>query len=226
MFRPGEPRRRPTGGWSGCCRRPTGCPPPSVHRAAPCPRARSPAASPMRAIRPRHWSFSATAKQRSGELRAARGNARLPPVPVAGHQRVVEGVGPVLQLEVGAVGRGAARRVDPGARRPARARPHQRRVQRAVGIDGEARHSAVEHRDGPRLERRRAPTAPPGRRRSRRRRGPRRRRPPRRRAPIPRRRAPAARARRAGRRPAPTRRPAARRAAPTPWPRRCCTAGA
>ena len=85
----------------------------------------------------------------------------------------------MLQLEVGAVRCGAARRVDPGSGRPARARAHQRGVQRAVGIDGEARHAAVEHRDGARLEAAPAPTAPPARRRSRRRPGRRRRRRPR-----------------------------------------------
>ena len=62
--------------------------------------------------------------QRPGELRAAGGDARLPPVAVAGDQRVVEGVRPVLQLEVGAVGSGAPRRVDPRAGRPAGARAH------------------------------------------------------------------------------------------------------
>ena len=58
----------------------------------------------------------------------------------------------MLQLEVGSVGRGASRRVDPGAGRPPGAGPHERRGQRAVGVDGEARHAAVEHRDGPVLE--------------------------------------------------------------------------
>ncbi len=61
----------------------------------------------------------------------------------------------MLELKVRAVGCRAARRVDPGAGRPAGARPHQRHVQRAIGIDGEARHPAVEHRDGARLEGRR-----------------------------------------------------------------------
>ena len=80
------------------------------------------------------------------------GQAGVAPVAVGGDDGVVERVRPVLQLKVGPVGRGAARRVDPGPGRPPGARPHERRVQRAVGVDGEARHATVEHGDGPRLE--------------------------------------------------------------------------
>jgi hypothetical protein len=86
------------------------------------------------------------------ELGAALWNVGVAPVAAAGHQRVVENVRPVLQLEVGAVGRGAPRLVDPDAGRPTGARPHQRSMQGAVGFDGEAGHPAVAQRDSPGFE--------------------------------------------------------------------------
>src|SRR6516164_7986085 len=82
-----------------------------------------------------------------GELRTAAWDFGVPPVAVASGQRVIEDVCPVLELEVGAIGGGAARVVDPGAGRPAGAGPHQRGMQGALGIDGKARHPAVEQRD-------------------------------------------------------------------------------
>ena len=88
-----------------------------------------------------------------GELRTAAGDLRVPPVAFSAHQGVVENVGPVLKLEVRAVGRGAARLVDPDAGRPAGAGPHQRGMQGAVGLDGEARDATVEQRDGASIER-------------------------------------------------------------------------
>jgi len=91
--------------------------------------------------------------QRVGELRAARREAELAPVTVAADQGVVEVVRPVLQLEVGAVGRRATRFVDPDSGRPAGARPQQRGVQRAVGFDGETWHTTVEQSDRIVLER-------------------------------------------------------------------------
>lgn len=72
----------------------------------------------------------------------------MPPVAGAADHRVVEMVGPVLQLEIGAVRRAAARVVDPDARRPAGAGPQQRGVQGARGVDGEAGHTPVQQRDG------------------------------------------------------------------------------
>lgn len=61
-------------------------------------------------------------EQRTGELGAVRGDLAVAPVAVPGHQRVVECVCPVLQLEVRTVRGGTPRRVDPGARRPSCAR--------------------------------------------------------------------------------------------------------
>ena len=95
--------------------------------------------SPARAGRRRRAVVGDDSQQRLGEFSTAGGDVGCPPVAVAGRDGVVEGVGPVLQLEVGPVGSGAPRRVDPGPRRPAGAGPHQRGVQRAVGVDGEAR---------------------------------------------------------------------------------------
>ena len=87
-----------------------------------------------------------------GELCAAIRDVGVPPVTGTADQRIVENVCPVLQLEVGAVGRGAPRLVDPDTGRPAGARSHQRGVQRSVGFDGEAGHPAVAQCDGARFE--------------------------------------------------------------------------
>src|ERR1700733_10850119 len=85
--------------------------------------------------------------QRVRELRTASRDLRIPPVAIAAGQCVVENLRPVLELEVRPVGRGAAWLVDPGTRWPTGARPHQRGMQGALGVDGEARHPAVEQRD-------------------------------------------------------------------------------
>ncbi|CKR25949.1 Uncharacterised protein [Mycobacterium tuberculosis] len=99
------------------------------------------------------WPSRRHRKQRVGELRAARRDAGAPPIAAAADKRVVEVVGPVLELEIRAIRGGASRLVDPDPGGPAGARPHQRGVQGALGVDGEAGHPTVEQRDRAILER-------------------------------------------------------------------------
>ncbi len=86
--------------------------------------------------------------QRVVELLALRGQGLVPPVTVTAHQGVAELVCPVLELEGGAVGQGAPGRVDPDAGRPAGAGAHERQVQCAGGVHGEAGQAEAEQRHG------------------------------------------------------------------------------
>ena len=65
--------------------------------------------------------------------------------PVAGKtgQGVLKSVAPALELEVAAIGQGSSRRVDPNTRRPPAARPHQREMERTVGVNVESGVSPV-----------------------------------------------------------------------------------
>ena len=94
-------------------------------------------------------------QHRCRERRAGGDQTDRTPVPRAAHQRVVEVVRPVLQLERRAVRRAPQWRVEPHSRRPPGARPHQRQVQRARRIDGEAGQAVVDQADGVVVEQRR-----------------------------------------------------------------------
>ena len=102
------------------------------------------------AVAGRRPGWASNARATSGLLKSCPART-IPPSrqsPGRGRDRVVEGVAPVLELEVRAVGRRSSRRVDPDAGRPAAARAHDREVQVAVGLDVEARHAPVDDRDG------------------------------------------------------------------------------
>ena len=87
---------------------PAGCPPPSARRAGRCLPARPPTVSPSSANHLRCWRFRQPPAA-GGRIPRSGPGPRRSPVAVAGGERVVERVGPVLQLEVRAVGRGASR---------------------------------------------------------------------------------------------------------------------